>query len=62
MTVAMIGELTNYTVGANGREMPFASCQLAKPFGCFQTCKVLLPPANRGGERMRGMRCVLLTR
>ena len=43
----MIGELTNYTVGANGREMPFASCQLAKPFGCFQTCKVL-PPANRG--------------
>ncbi len=47
MTVAMIGELTNYTVGANGREMPFASCQLGKPFGCFQTCKVL-PPANRG--------------
>jgi hypothetical protein len=42
VTAALVGELTNYTVGANGTQMAFASHQLAKSFGCFKTARVLL--------------------
>jgi hypothetical protein len=40
LTVAMVGERTNYTVSTNGSELPFAKTQLTKPYGCFKTAKV----------------------